>query len=151
MSRTNDACLQSFVEGAKAGESTRRDYVMKLTKLAKEVNFGDPESSLVEHLSTAQNPNTRSNKAFALTRLRRHLKLPTFELEPMREDLKKDIQTHRKEKATADLGKLVSCGGLLTKLEALSGRDYIMNYMWLKHGLRRPPRFTQVPSSGPRA
>ena len=117
---TNDAHLQSFIEGAKAGESTMRDYVTKLTKLAKEVNFGDPESSLVEHLSTVENPNTRSNKAFALIRMRRHLKLPTFELETMREDLE----------------KLVSYDELLTKLEGLSGKDYIMNYMWVKHGLR---------------
>ena len=133
---TNDAHLQSFIKGAKAGESTMRDYVTKLTKLAKEVNFGDPESSLVEHLSTVENPNTRSNKAFALIRMRRHLKLPTFELETMREDLKKDIMTHRKKKATEDLEKLVSYEELLTKLEGLSGKDYIMNYMWVKHGLR---------------
>ena len=66
---TNDAYLQSFIKGAKAGESTMRDYVTKLTKLAKEVKFGDPESSLVEHLSTVENPNTRSNKAFALIRI----------------------------------------------------------------------------------
>ena len=58
MSNTNEAYLQSFIEGAQAGESTMRDYVTKLTKLAKEVNFGDPESSLVEHVSTVENPNT---------------------------------------------------------------------------------------------
>ena len=113
-----------------------RDYVTKLTKLAKEVKFDDPESSLVGHLSKVENPNTRSNKAFALIRLRRHLKLPTFELETMREDLKKDIMAHRKKKASADLEKLVPYEELLVKLDAMTGRDYIMNYMWVKHGLR---------------
>ena len=136
MSDTNNAYLQSFIAGAKGGEFAMRGYVTKLKKLAKEVKFDDPESSLLEHLGKVQNPNTRSNKAFALIRLRRHLKMPIFELEVMREDLKKEIMAHRKKKATADLEKLISYEGLLTKLDALSGKDYIMNYMWVKHGLR---------------
>jgi hypothetical protein len=43
----NDAHLKSFIEGAKAGEPTMRDYVTKLTKQAKEAKFDGPESSLI--------------------------------------------------------------------------------------------------------
>ena len=133
---SNSEYLQAFIDNIEVGASTKRDYVTKLTKLSKDVSFDDTEENLIQYLNTVDNPNTRSNKAFALIRLRRYLQMPTFGLETMRDKLKTEIREHRKTKARADLEKLISYDELLQELDKLSGRDYVMNYMWVKHGLR---------------
>ena len=133
---TNDQHLARFIQEVHVGESTKIEYVSKLRKLAKTVEFGGTESALVEHLSTVENPNTRSNKAFALIRLRRHFDLPTEKMESARDDYKKEIAHHRKKKAKADMESLMSYDELLSELDKLSGRNFVMNYMWVRHGLR---------------
>lgn len=109
MSGTNDAHLQPFIEGTKAGEPTMRG--INQTMIAKEFKSDGPESGFGEDLNKAEYLNTRSNKAFALICLRRYLKMPTSELETMHKDIKKDTMAmaHRKERVSADLEILVPC------------------------------------------
>ena len=88
MAKTNSEMLQAFISEVKAGPSTKTDYVAKLAKLSKQVTFADPEGQLVDFLKTVENPNTRTNEAFSLIRLRRHFNLPVALLEGLREEIK---------------------------------------------------------------
>jgi len=92
MAKTNSEMLQAFVSEVKAGPSTKKDYVAKLTKLSKQVTFADPEEQLVDFLKTVENPNTRTNKAFSLIRLRRHFGLPVVLLEGLLEGLRDHVR-----------------------------------------------------------
>jgi hypothetical protein len=136
MAKTNSEMLQAFMSEVKAGPSTKKDYVAKLTKLSKQVTFADPEGQLVDFLKTVENPNTRTNKAFSLIRLRRHFGMPVVLLEGLRDETKGEIRIHRKQKSKDNFESLVSYAEMLEELETLSGRTYVMNYLWIKHGLR---------------
>lgn len=130
-----DAFLTSL-DTEECSANTKRDYAVKLNKLKKEVQFDADESDLIEFLSCIENPNTRSNKAFALMRIRKHHHMATDQLTSFREDLKKEINIHRKTKAQENLDTLCSYSELCDELDKLKGRDYFMNYMFVKHGMR---------------
>ena len=102
----------------------------------KEVRFDDTEENIINFLQIIENPNTKTNKCFVVIRLRRYFKLPTSYMETMREDIKKEIAIHRKSKARENMDKLMTYAELLDELDKLSGRDYVMNYFWVRHGLR---------------
>jgi hypothetical protein len=136
MNKTNEDYLSTFMEGIVAGDSTKKDYLAKLTKLSKEVSFGGHEKGLVDFLKTVENPNTRTNKAFSLIRLRRHFNMSVALLEELREATKSEITIHRKQKSKENIESLITYEELLAELDKLSGRDYVMNYMWVRHGLR---------------
>ena len=129
--------LSAFIKEVEAGELTKQDYITKLNKLKKEVQFDADESALIDFLRTVENPNTRTNKAFSLIRLRGHFNLPTAKLAELREEMRSEIRQHRKQKAKVNADSLISYEELLQELDKLlSGRDYVMNYLWVKHGLR---------------
>jgi hypothetical protein len=90
----------------------------------------------VGFLNTVENPNTRTNKAFALIRLRRHFDLPVAQLEALRDETKGEILIHRKQKAKDNFDSLMTYDELLDELAKLSGRTYVMNHLWVKYGLR---------------
>ena len=54
----------------------------------------------------------------------------------MYDETKSEIRIHRKQKSKDNFESLMSYAELLEELEKLSGRTYVMNYMWIKHGLR---------------
>jgi hypothetical protein len=90
----------------------------------------------VDFLKTVENPNTRTNKAFSLIRLRRHFGMPVVLMEGLRDETKSEIRIHRKQKSKENFESLMSYAELLEELEKLSGRTHVMNYMWIKHGLQ---------------
>ena len=61
-SKSNAEYLSAFIKEVEAGESTKQDYITKLNKLKKEVQFDADESALIDFLRTVENPNTRTNK-----------------------------------------------------------------------------------------
>ena len=132
----NSELLKTFVAEVEANPTTKKDYIAKLTKLSKQVTFGGDEEALVDFLKTVENPNTRTNKAFALIRLRQHFHLPTTLLKKLRDDIKSEIATHRKQGAKENMDSLIGYEELLAELDKLSGRYYVMNYLWVRHGLR---------------
>jgi hypothetical protein len=137
MTTTNEKLQTEFINGLdNVTDTTRKEYNAKLTQMTGKVQFDADEDSLLQFLSTIDNPNTRTNKAFALLRLRKFHGMPVAELERLRDDLKEEIRTHRKEHAKKNNESLVSYNDLLTTLDGLTGRDYFMNYMYVHHGLR---------------
>ena len=133
----NDKLQTEFIDSLEGvSDTTKREYNAKLTQMTKLVEFDADESKLLEFLKTIKNPNTQTNKAFALLRLRKFHKLPVVELEKLRDDLKVKIRAHRKEHAKKNNESLVSYDELLKALDGMTGRDYFMNYMYAHHGLR---------------
>jgi len=116
--------------------TTRDDYIQKLNHMSDQIDFGAEENVIIDWLSTIENPNTRTNKAFALIRCRKCNALPTDLLAAYREELRKEIRMHRKEHAKANLQSLITYDELLGKLDQLKGKPYIMNYLYVHHGLR---------------
>lgn len=134
---SNEKLIDDFLknlEGVSA--TTQHEYAAKLNQMKNKVQFDASEKDLIKFLSTITNPNTRTNKAFAIIRLRRHHGLPVTELETLREDMKVEIRNHRKEHAKKDNESLVTYDELLKSLDGMHGRDYFMNYMYVHHGLR---------------
>jgi len=132
----NAELVKTFLDELDIGATTKKDYTVKLNKLSKEIKLDDTEDNLKSWFSQIENPNTRSNKIFVVIRLRRHFKMPTSLLEDMRADLKKEIVIHRKQKAKDNVESLVSYEELLKELDTKTGRDYYMNYLYAKHGVR---------------
>jgi hypothetical protein len=134
---TNQNLIDDFLKNLEGvSDTTKREYASKLRQMTNHVQFDCDEPELVKYLQAVSNPNTRSNKAFALLRLRKFHNLPVTELEQLREDIKVDIRQHRKEQSKKNNDALVTYDELLTALDNMHGRDYFMNYMYVKHGLR---------------
>jgi len=133
----NEKLQVEFIDNLEGvSDTTKREYNTKLNQLTSKVKFDGDESDLLKYMTEIKNPNTRTNKAFALIRLRKFHNLPVVELEKLREDTKAEIRTHRKAKSKADNEALVSYDELQTVLDTMHGRNYFMNYMYVNHGLR---------------
>lgn len=145
----NKAMYDDFMNNVELSAVTKKDYSAKLGKLMKEVRFDDTEKNIIDFLKTIENPNTKTNKCFVIIRLRRYFNLPTSYMETMREEIKKEIAIHRKSKARENMDKLMTYAELLDELDKLSGRDYIMNYFWVRHGLRNQDINLKVVSKKP--
>lgn len=133
---SNQELINAFTEQADAKPSTLRDYVAKLNQCKDLIEFSANQKDLIQFFSAIENPNTRSAKCFAVMRLRRQFDFPTNELEEYREEMKKEIQQHRKKKAGENNENLISYEELLGHLDGMKGRDYYMNHMYCHHGLR---------------
>jgi hypothetical protein len=132
----NAELVQTFLDELDLGATTKKDYTVKLNKLSKQIKLDDTEDNLATFFNKIENPNTRSNKIFVVIRLRRHFKMTTSLLEDMRTDIKKQIVIHRKQKAKDNIESLVTYEKLLQELNTMTGRNYYMNYMYAKHGVR---------------
>jgi len=134
----NAELLKTFVKSLDGvSDVTKYEYETKLKQMQHLFKFDlEDETPMLEYVQGLTNPNTRSNKAFVLIRLRRHFNKPVEKLEEFREENKKDIVTHRKKHAKLNNEALVTYKQLLDKLDELEGRDYYMNYMYAHHGLR---------------
>lgn len=133
----NEDRIKKFLSALESvSEQTQRDYAAKLRQMQSKIDFGGKIEPILDFLGTIENPNTRSNKANAIIRMRRFLGLDVEALEILREDLKSEIRQHRKMQSKKNNDDLITYDELLEKLNQLSGRDYIMNYMYVHHGLR---------------
>ena len=118
-------------------DSTKKEYCNKLRQMAPYLDFMcESDMPVIEFLANIENPNTRSNKAFALLRLRRHFGIASDMLEDYRDSQKKEIRMYRKEMAKCNDDNLLCYDDLLKELDLLQGRKYIMNYLYCFHGLR---------------
>lgn len=133
-------------------DSTKREYCQKLRQMAPFLNFlEETDEPVIQFLASIENPNTRSNKAFALLRLRRHFNICSDALEDYRDAQKKEIRIYRKEKAKCNDENLLCYDDLLKELDVLQGRRYIMNYLYCRHGLRNKDinlRHFRTPKAG---
>jgi len=116
--------------------TTRHEYMAKLRQISRDIDLSAEEPAMLNYLSNIENPNTRSNKAFALIRLRRANNWPIDQLASYRDDMRAEIRMHRKTHAKANLDSLISYEELMQALDKLEGRKYIMNYLYAHHGLR---------------
>jgi hypothetical protein len=62
--------------------------------------------------------------------------MPVLLLEGLRDKAKGEVRIHRKQKPKDSFESLMSYAKLLKELEKLSGRTHVINYLWMKHGLR---------------
>lgn len=136
----NASLLSDFVEALHRDDTikatTRKDYIHKLNKLQKEVAFDASEEDIIEFLSSIENPNTRTNKGYVLQKLREFHQLPSKKIYDFRNDIKSEIHHHRKTVAKDNMESLCSYDELCEELDKMSGIQYLMNYFFVKHGLR---------------
>jgi len=133
-----DDIFKAFTENETLSPKTISEYKKQYKTISKKINIFDDESTIVDFLDKIENPNTKSNKAFIILKLRRVLNYPYSKLETMREELKDDIAIRRKMKSREYTKTLISYSELLKELEKLKGTGlaYIFNYMHCMHGLR---------------
>ena len=137
MLNSNENLLTQFLQSLdNVSETTKNDYHAKLRNLMKHIPFDADENDIESFLNTVENPNTRSNKANAIIRLRKALNMPYENIQSYREGIRNDIKQHRKIQAKVNLSKLIAYDELMSELDKLQGAQYFMNYMYAKHGLR---------------
>jgi hypothetical protein len=67
----NEKLQREFIDNlVGVSDTTKYEYNTKLNQLTSKVKFDAEESDLLEFLAKIKNPNTRTNKAFALIRQR---------------------------------------------------------------------------------
>ena len=72
----NEDRIKKFLSALESvSEQTQRDYAAKLRQMQSKIDFGGKIEPILDFLGTIENPNTRSNKANAIIRMRRFLGL----------------------------------------------------------------------------
>jgi hypothetical protein len=104
--------------------------------MEKLISFLGTQADLIEYLKTVENPNTRSNKASALLKLRKSFDHPVDDLYAFIQEMKAEIRDHRKRNAKINLDTLCDYNELVAGIEKTSGTTYYMNHMFAYHGLR---------------
>jgi len=129
---------KSIATGDKLSPKTVKEYEKQYKTISKKINILDDEDKIMTFLDEIENPNTKSNKAFLILKIRRAFDQPYKQIEDMREQLKEEITRRRKMKSKEYTKSLISYTELVDELEKLkgSGLPYIFNYMHVNHGLR---------------
>ena len=129
---------KSVATGDKLSPKTVKEYEKQYKTISKKIDILDDESKIIKYLDEIENPNTKSNKAFLILKIRKAFNSPYGQLEDMRESLKDEITRRRKMKSKEYTKSLISYTELVDKLDKLkgSGLPYIFNYMHVNHGLR---------------
>lgn len=133
-----DDIFKAFAQQETLSPKSISEYKKQYKTISKKINIFDDESTIIDFLDKIENPNTKSNKAFIILKLRRALDYPYSKLETMREQLKDDIAIRRKMKSREYIKTLISYTELREELDKLQGTGlpYIFNYMHVMHGLR---------------
>lgn len=133
-----DDIFKAFAQQETLSPKSISEYKKQYKTISKKINIFDDESTIIDFLDKIENPNTKSNKAFIILKLRRALDYPYSKLETMREELKDDIAIRRKMKSREYTKTLISYTELREELDKLQGTGlpYIFNYMHVMHGLR---------------
>lgn len=134
----NLALIEQFVAENKDNytESTLALYKSQLNTMADKFSFKTRQSTVLKYFATIKNVNTKSNKLNAIILLRKYFNAKTDLLSDTREGNFKDIETHRKTSLSKLDETLISYEELMTKLNAMDTKWYMLNYMYIQFGLR---------------
>jgi len=130
---------KSLTTGDKLSPKSIKEYEKRYKTVSKHINiFEDDEDKILQFLDKIDNPNTTSNKAFLILKIRRAFDKPYKKIETMRENLKDDIVRRRKMKSKEYTKSLISYTELVDELEKLKGTGlpFIFNFFHVKYGLR---------------
>jgi len=130
--------IQDFVDGNQGTftPSTLKLYASQLNTMADKFGFNQRQSTILKYINSIENVNTKSNKLNAIILLRKYYNFKHDMLRDVRESNFKAIETHRKESLKNLDDQLPSYEELISKLNALNNKWYLLNYMYITYGLR---------------
>lgn len=135
--KTNKELLLSYIDSVKdkVSAQTQKTYLQISNTLP--FNVLTTQSTIIKKLNELyENPNTKALYLNMIVLVRRHNGEETDKLIKFRNSLRDDIIKIRKVKMTETKNELPSYNELVGKLEDLKGVPYIVNYLFVKHGLR---------------
>tara|TARA_R100001463_G_scaffold51255_1_gene101831 strand:+ start:2786 stop:3634 length:849 start_codon:yes stop_codon:yes gene_type:complete len=134
--KTNSELLKSYIESRdNITEQTKKTY----THIANNLPFNvlTSQQTIIKKLNDLyENPNTKALNLNMIILVRKHNEEETDKLIKFRNSLRDDIIKIRKEKMTETKNNLPSYNEIMGKLDDLKGVNYLINYLFLKHGLR---------------
>jgi len=135
--KTNKELLLDFIDSVKdkVSPQTQKTYLQISNTLPFNVLTSQP--TIIKKLNELyKNPNTKALYLNMIVLVRRHNGEETDKLIKFRNSLRDDIIKIRKEKMSETKNELPSYSELLGKLNELKGTSYIINYLFIKHGVR---------------
>ena len=113
--------------------------IKNYTRTANNLPFGilNGQQTLIKKLKeNYENPNTRATYLNMVIMLRKYKDKDVDKLIKYRNDMKKEIETLRKEKLKDSKDELPTIEHLNKNLEHLEGLKYIINYLFINYGFR---------------
>tara|TARA_R100000654_G_scaffold74682_1_gene109678 strand:- start:296 stop:1195 length:900 start_codon:yes stop_codon:yes gene_type:complete len=135
--KTNKELLLDFIDSVKdkVSQQTQKTYLQISNTLP--FNVLTTQSTIIKKLNDLyKNPNTKALYLNMIILVRRHNGEETDKLIKFRNSLRDDIIQIRKDKMSETKKELPNYNELLGKLNELKGLNYIVNYLFVKHGLR---------------
>jgi len=135
--KTNKELLLGFIDSVKnkVSPQTQKTYLQISNTLP--ISILTTQSTIIKKLNELyNNPNTKALYLNMIILVRRHNGEETDKLIKFRNSLRDDIIKIRKEKMSETKNDLPSYNELLGKLNEMSGVNYIINYLFVKYGLR---------------
>lgn len=135
--KTNKELLLAFIDSVKnkVSPQTQKTYLQISNTLP--ISILTTQSTIIKKLNELyNNPNTKALYLNMIILVRRHNEEETDKLIKFRNSLRDDIIKIRKEKMSETKNDLPSYDELLGKLNEMSGVNYIINYLFVKYGLR---------------
>ena len=135
--KTNKELLLDFIDSVKdkVSAQTQKTYLQISNTLP--ISILTTQSTIIKKLNELyNNPNTKALYLNMIILVRRHNEEETDKLIKFRNGLRDDIIKIRKEKMSETKNDLPSYEELIEKLNGMSGINYIINYLFVKYGLR---------------
>ena len=135
--KTNKELLLAFIDSVKnkISPQTQKTYLQISNTLP--ISILTTQSTIIKKLNELyNNPNTKALYLNMIILVRRHNEEETDKLIKFRNSLRDDIIKIRKDKMSETKKDLPSYDELLGKLNEMSGVNYIINYLFVKYGLR---------------
>tara|TARA_R100000697_G_C5463633_1_gene200372 strand:- start:1326 stop:2222 length:897 start_codon:yes stop_codon:yes gene_type:complete len=149
--KTNKELLLAFIDSVKnkLSPQTQKTYLQISNTLP--ISILTTQSTIIKKLNELyNNPNTKALYLNMIILVRRHNQEETDKLIKFRNSLRDDIIKIRKEKMSETKNDLPSYDELLGKLNEMSGVNYIINYLFVKYGLRNKDVNLKVVSKLPK-
>jgi len=135
--QTNTELLLEFIESIK--EKVSKQTIKTYLQIANNLSFNvlTTQSTIIKKLNELYpNPNTKALYLNMIILVRRHNNEETDKLVKFRNSLRDDIIKTRKEKMSETKQDLPTYNELMGKLNDMTGIRYIVNFLFLKYGLR---------------
>lgn len=139
MKKLNRDLIEEYIESLKEEGKVSQGTITTYTNVGKNIPFNITvsQATLIKKLRQLNdNPNTLSANLNLILLVRRANDLEVDKLINLRNSLSKDITATRKKNLSDMNDKLPSYEYIKNELDQLSGRRYIINYLFINHGLR---------------
>ena len=139
MKKLNKDLITEYIESLKEEGKVSQGTITTYTNVGKNIPFNITvsQSTLIKKLRQLNdNPNTLSANLNLILLVRRANDLEVDKLINLRNSLSKDITATRKKNLSDMNDKLPSYEYIKNELNGLNGRRYIINYLFINHGLR---------------